>query len=373
MKRVLVTTFAASVAAVLAAAPIVDAARHSVTFNVKTTGLREVDKVEFLFVGPDSDNDYEALFETEDSIADLVSALDRAGIPRGRDFDSRNCRFWPVGEFLAIEPALTNFMKNVDNAPFPSIVYSGGRRDSSGVPEAHTNSPCAFFALYNCPQSILQFDASLDQSPTYGRFVPTCDTKEGERHTFTLTWNGRTSVKPFDLKVEPGTFGERLRALKDGSFDSELDVLPDFSKDLSLKEAVVAATAMTMIDSSRVKMNGFKDGQFFYRAFVPMEKWRDRKERLAQPPEIHFSTNGTFVVTEIIEDWSDEKSIDPKLIVKDHPASSPEEAARIAKPIAEKTYTAFFYAPEDTKLEKLYEFKKLLTSDLIFNWYVFTE
>ena len=118
-------------------------------------------------------------------------------------------------------------------------------------------------------------------------------------------------------------------------------------------------------------MNGFKEGQFYFRAFLPLEKWRDRKERLAQPPEIHLKSDGSISVTEIIEDWSNENSIDPKLVVQNHIASSIDEAARIAKPIAEKSFTAFIYAPDETALSKLYDLKGKMVSDYIWNWYVF--
>ena len=129
---------------------------------------------------------------------------------------------------------------------------------------------------------------------------------------------------------------------------------------MTLSEAIQASGALKLIDSSKIKINGVKEGQIFYKAFLPLVKWRDRKERLAQPPEVHFKEDGKFIITEITEDWSDENATDPKLIVKDYSFDNLEDAVKLAAKLSDKTSTIFFYAQGDIKLESLFAFRKKL-------------
>lgn len=356
------------------AAPSVafDAAKRSVTFTAVSTDCGLDMQVEFLFVGPGSDHDYEAMFVTDASIADIADAFKKAGIPSGKDIDGSACRFWPVGETLTIEPAITNLIREMHGGVIPPIAFTGGTRDGKGIPEADTNSPCAVLALYNCSQSLMQFNDALDQSETYGRFQPAVKIPKGERRTFTFTWDGTSSYDSLVIPLKPGKMGEALTTLKEKSAAKELDVICDFASDLTLRQATDYATALSMVDSVRVKINGSAKGQFFYRAFLPLEKWRDRKERLAQPPEVHLKGDGSSEVVEITEDWSDSESLDPKLTVTTHQCKTDAEAAALAGRLGAKSYTVFFYAPPETRLERLHAMRKSISTD-IRNWYIFTE
>ena len=60
-------------------------ATNSVTISVLSTDCGLDAPLEFLVVGPGSDNDYEAMFTTEDSVADIDAAFRKpsgAGLPR---------------------------------------------------------------------------------------------------------------------------------------------------------------------------------------------------------------------------------------------------------------------------------------------------
>ncbi len=349
-----------------------DAEKHSVTFTAVSTDCGIDAQLEFLFVGPGSDHDYEAMFVTEAEVADIAKAFDLAGIPRGRDINAFDCRFWPVGSVLTLEPGITNFVRETREGLLPEILFTGGARDLSDVPVAHTNSPESVFAFYNLAQSLIQFNDFLDQSAAYGRFMPAVKIPKGEKRTFTLTWTGKPAYETVTLALAPGNMAEALKGLQEKAEKSELDVCVDFSPDLTLKEAAADALALSMIDSVRVKLNGTKEGQFFYHAFLPLEAWREPTGRLAQPPEIHLKGDGTVEVVETIEDWSDDDSLDAKLTRKVHACASDAEAGRIASPIADKTLTVFIFAPPETKLGRLYELKKHVTGTVP-NWYLFSE
>jgi len=350
-----------------------DASRHSVTFTAASTGCGVATPLEFLFVGPDSDHDYEALYTTDATVAEIADAFDKAGIPRGRPYDLAGCRLWPSGVPLKIEPALDTLVAETTGAGFPSVVFTGGSRDASGAPEAATNMPCAVFAFYNMAQALVQFGDSLEQSPTYGRFKPRKSPPKGERQTFTISWDGASQPVAVELAVAPGKTAAAIASLREKSAaGASLDVLCDFSGDLTVREASEAARALSVVDSPRVRVNGVKPGQLFYRAYLPLEAWRDRANRLAQPPEVRFGADGSVKVVEIVEDWSDPGMEDPRLTAKEHPCADLAEAAKTASRLAAKTYSMLVFASADMKLSRIHELRRLVDGD-VQSWYVFAE
>ena len=138
---------------------------------------------------------------------------------------------------------------------------------------------------------------------------------------------------------------------------------PDFPPEMSVGDAIKLASALMQLDSPETKVNGYKEGQFFYRAFLPRESWRDRKERLSQPFEVRF-VDGKPALTVIKEDWSDPNATDPKLI-ETHPSF--ESIAN-----DDRTDTCFIYAPKVMKLADVYAVCKLIPKTVV-NWYVFGE
>ena len=380
MKAAAVLTLASCAAAVAcAAAPVTfDAARHTVTLTATSTDCGLDTPLEFLLVGPDSDHAYESMFTTDANVAEIAAAFEKAGIPCGRPVDVAAARFWPVGVTLEMEPAFDTFVKTSEGARPARIAYTGGTRDEKGVVEAATNMPLAVFAFYNLPQTLIAFDDSLEQSATYGRFRPAVKIPQGEKRTFTFRWNGQAANRAYPLVFAPGNIREAFAALKTAAdaaaqAGAELDVQPDFPANLTIKEAAAAAAVLRELDSPAVKINGFVDGQLFYLAYLPRESWRERKERLCQPPEVHLAADGTARVTEIKEDWSgDDVQLEPKLIVTEHPCADIPAAAKLASQLAAATSTMLVYAPGDAPLGKVYEFLKHADKGVL-NWYVFSE
>lgn len=303
---------------------------NCVSFTAKATGIDTVVPVEFIIAGPDSDRDYESLFLSDDAPADIVAAFRKAGIPTGKTYDVDKCVLWPVGSVVEFEPKIDTLIKvkPEDNYTLFDSIYTGGN--------GNADMPLAIYSTYTLGQSLFSFDDSLDQSLVYGRFTGARQWQKGEAITFKVTWKGQTTT----------------------------DSTPDFPADKSLAEAVKYARAVQLLDQRTSKVNGFKDGQFYYQAFLPKEQWRDRKERLVQPVELHVSaTNVTATV--IDEDWSVEGA-DPKLTTRnvDFDLAFAEKA--------KTTNTVFFYAPGDTKLERLYELKKRIPATFK-NFYVYVD
>jgi len=337
-----------------------DPTAHSVRFTARATDVVPGTTVEFAFVGPDSDRAYEAAFVTDTSVSDLAKAFAEAGIPCGKPVCPAACRFWPVGCTVSVSPSPWDYITDRDNATHLPIVFTGGLRDAAGRPVADTNMPMSVFSLYSQDQSLLLTDDAIDQSAVYGRFTSNGKAKPGERVTFTVSWDGATRTSSQTVELKPGAVRQTLAGLKECKPNSE--IMPVFSPELTVIEARSAASALAVIDSRTLKVNGFAEGQFFYRGFLPDERWRDRQKRLTQPLEVHLDPTNV-VCTVIHEDWSVE-GLDPRL--------TPEDVPLANIPTAFVGDSCLFYAASDMPLSRIYVLMRNLPRT-IRNWYVFID
>jgi len=312
---------------------------NSVTMSVVSTDCGLDAPLEFLVVGPGSDNDYEAMFTAEDPVADVDAAFRKAGMPLGRPISAKDCRFWPIGTKVKVEPDLWTLVRDTRDEERRSPVWTGGTREGDGSAAAATNMPLAVFAFYNCPQSLILFDDFLEQSVVYGRFLPAEKIPKGERRTLTFTW------------TDGDTNGGRHA------------MTPDFPPGMTVADAAKLASALERLDSPDTKVDGFREGQFYYRAFIPRESWRDRRERLTQPYEVRFA-DGRPSLTVVREDWSDPDSSDPKLTASEATFESVRDRSDVD--------TCFIYAPRGMKLAEVYAVRPLMPKS-VSNWYVFCE
>lgn len=351
---------------------VYDASKKTVSFDVVSTDCGVDTELEFLFVGPDSDHDYESMFTTVAPVSEIVDAFDKAGFPSGSPMSKKDCRFWATGGEIVMEPAFTNLVKDFRVDRRAKIIYTGGTRNANGSADAAQNMPAAVFALYNCPQSPIVLDDFLEQSATYGRFKVAEKIPKGELRRVTFRYVDGSAHKRRTLEINATNLVGLVRSLKAESARSRLDVLCRFSSDMTVKSARDAAQLLQMIDSPDIKINGVEEGQLYYRAYLPLEKWRDRKERLMQPPEVRFKADGSVGVTVIKEDWSDENSLDPRLTAVEKTYADVRSAAEAVDAAASKVRSVLFYAPETMKLGKIFEVRKNLKTPNL-NIYVFTE
>lgn len=337
---------------------------NSFTFNVTATGVEKGTPLEFLFAGKNSDRDYETMFLLEDSIIDFCRRLERAGLPRGRPTDIRKCRLWPVGCSLKLEPKLDDFVKTdlPDGMRFGEIIYTGGARDEADVPVAETNMPAAVFSLYTLSQSPLLFNGLYEQSLVYGCSTAAKTLKKGERMTFTLSWDVPKLAEKLEVSFQPGNSLSVLKSIKDKSEHSDIELSVRFDDQLTVGEAVAVANALAVLDSPRIKINGHPDNDFFFRAFLPLVKWRDRKERLVQPFEVSIHGNEDKL-TFIEEDWSGEGT-DPKL--------TPHEISFEKAKSHGQIDTCFIFAAKDTAIGRIRPIIGKMPKSVI-NYYVYEE
>lgn len=335
------------------------------TFTASATGVGKGSTVEFLFIGSDSDRDYEAMFTIDMPIVDFVKAVEKAGLRPGQPIDPPKCQVWPVGTPVIFEPALSTFVKvdSSDGFSLGRFVYTGGLRTTDGAPVASKEMPASVCSLYSLGQSLFLPEGILTQGDVYGRFTAKEALKKGEKYAFTLTWNDSDRPKHLDLVVKPGESADIIRRLKEESKAVNIDVRVSFDAAVTVNEATQLAKALAVIDSVRVKITGCRDGSLFYRAFLPLVKWTERQNRMVQPFELTINDNGEELLF-IEEDWTVEGD-DPKLT----PTSITFEAACRKN----ATDTCFIYAAPETKLGRIYDAMNKLSGSRVCNWYVFSK
>lgn len=314
------------------------------TFSATATGVEKGTPIEFMFAGKGSDRDYETMFILDGSVSEFCQELEKTGIPRGKAADLKSCVLWPVGCKVALSPLLSEFIETTLPAGLSlgEIIYTGGKRNEKGVPIADNEMPLSAFSFFTLDQSPLLFDGLYDQGLVYNAHKARKTLKKGERVSFTLSWNERPLPKRISLLVRPGNSSELLRELKKEADQGDREVEVDFADELSVAEATSFARALAVLDSTRIKVNGRPKSGLYFRAFLPIVKWRDRRERLTQPFEVTIGEPDRIVYIE--EDWNVD-GLDPKLTEREihyedmtsHP----------------KTDAVFFFAQKTTRIGKL--------------------
>ncbi len=306
---------------------VADKAARKVRFLVEATGVGENDTIEFFVIGPLSDRAYESFAVSIASPADIANAVESIGLPRGVPVNNFKASLWPQGEKLTAtieaypakegETSFAGVLNDVNEKQNGAVlktplVWTGGARDEGGNVVAATNIPCAVFALYGNPQSLLQLNGIFDQSTIYGRFRAKKCYPIGELFTITLSWDGRKTVLEKVLEITPATAKDVFTELKKDSEKFEVFTRLKVGENVTVAEAVKLAKAYEILDGVSLKMNGREKGQFYYRSFVPDEKWRERKNRIFQPFEVHVKADGKKEFIFVEEDWSGE-GLDPVL------------------------------------------------------------
>ena len=334
----------------------------SLSFTATATGVEKGAPVEFVFAGRNTDRDYESMFLIDGTVDELCAKLEAAGLPRGLPTDASQARLWPVGCPVTFSPALDSFIdgKMPEGLPDSHPIYTGGLRLREGACDAGTNMPAAVFSTYTLQQSPFVYNGIYDQGTVYGSFTARKALKKGERVSFTVAWDAATLPPEINLTVRPGNATDVLNHLRAASEKSEVSARIGFDGQLTVREATAAAMALATIDSSRIKVNGCSN--IFYRSFLPLVKWQDRKERLSQPFELTLGNPNRLVF--IDEDWTVDGA-DPKLTPVE---IAPSDIARHPR-----TDTCFIYAEPQTKVSEILCAMESLKGGNIRNWYVFQD
>lgn len=335
----------------------------SFTFTATATGVGKGTPLEFVFVGPGSDRDYEAMFVIDEPIDSFCRRIESAGLPRGVPADIAKCRLWPVGCELKFSPSPGEYVKTTlpDGVKSAPPVYTGGTRDEKGLPVAVDEMPASLFSLYTLAQSPILFDGIYEQGQVYGAHLAAKELKKGEKVKFTVSWDAKTLPRHIEVEVSSTNAVDVIGTLRRESLPCEIDVTVSFSPSMTVSEAISAATALSRLDSPRIKLNGVAEGNVFYRAFLPEPDWTNRTARLVQPFELTIGESSDTLVF-IEEDWSGE-GIDPKLTLRTISLSDASTHP--------KTDTCFVFASGSTRLARVFAAMGTMKGSNVRNWYVF--
>lgn len=349
---------------------------------------------EFLLVGPLSDRAYEAAAVTVAKPSDIVRAVEHVGVARGGGIASRPFRFWPCGErFVATvrqldgkEKPLQSLIRDADaSAPLlgeGGLVFTGGHWNSANECWSDTNMPSSVISLYNEPCTIFDVPFQVGQNEVYGRLtlaealpygtlleivLRPLMPKDGLPRVLplvvTASMRGNevelTCAKANGAVLKQAGLADALTWLKTLSEQGrELFVTLDMDDAMPLKQAITVARVFGMLDGKGIKLDGKTSQGLYPRAFLPQEKWRERKDRNPQPFELHVTQDAAGKISKTLifieEDWTVE-GLDPKLTPKEYPFDKWEEfPAWVAKTGGAdcKVSLLFVFAPAELPLGK---------------------
>ena len=375
-----------------------DLQKREVRLLAESVGHTNGITAEFLLVGPLSDRAYESAAVTVAQPGDIVRAVESLGLMRGGGIGSRPFRFWPCGERMtatfrpvsvagASEKPLQALIRDAQAAsPLfgdGGLVFTGGRwegNDTRSVCLTDTNMPTSVIALYNEPGTIFDVPFQVGQSEVYGRLtlaealpygtlleivLRPLPTKDGAAGVLSLTVNGEMAGPEVVLtcKGRDGAVLNRTgladaltwlrRKTEEGR---EPFVTLDLDDAMPLKRAVDVARVFAMLDGKGIKLDGKTERGLFPRAFLPQEKWRERKDRNPQPFELHVTLDPDGGIKKklvfIEEDWKVE-GLDPKLSPREFAFEKWDELSKLIEQAAgseNRVTLLFVYAPLEQPL-----------------------
>ncbi|MBR1870213.1 MAG: hypothetical protein IJ802_00095 [Kiritimatiellae bacterium] len=349
-----------------------------VVFTATATGVTPGEAIEFFAAGPQSDHAYETLFLADDPPQAIADAIAKTGIPQGLATDPFKARLWPQGERVRVYARLaregekfapladwvedrweTENAEDADGVLGTALRWTGGARDGKGHLVADTMSPNAIFALFTTGQSPIVLDGQHEQSVTYGRFFPAKRMALGDKAEIAVEWDGKRSVASETLEIaNAADAAQLLRSLKEKHAADDLFVQLRFDN-ATVEEAGKIARIFQALDGTAMKLNGAAEGEFFYGAFAPDERWRAREGRVFQPFEVRVERREDgglerkFVFVE--EDWSGD-GLDPRLVPHETSVKDWSELRGLvenAGAAADKLTVMFVFAPADLAVAEL--------------------
>jgi len=363
---------------------IADRNTKSITVYGEATGLRHGAPLEFFLIAENSTHDYEALAVVFAKPSDIHEALMFIGMEPGSSVDAKEMRFWPKGERVIITVKEVNSQKedtgpfrleslvldNKEGSPFPEtgLVFTGSREVES--PEeagkmgyaADIRRPNSVASTYNEPDSVLDVPMQSGQESVYGSYSvnPERSLSAGGLLEITIKpeyTDGTRRVMPVvmsiaskQVKKKKADAGDLIcdLALPDGEFilkeekaKNVMKKLCSFSREgrdpfvtlkfddgITVRQAKEMCSLLMLAETEEgVRIDPPLEGDLYYKAFLPDEKFTDRKERYAQPFELNLTVNGSGVEGTLIfidEIWKDGETY-PDLDITEVPVSSPDE------------------------------------------------
>jgi hypothetical protein len=360
------------------------------------TGIRR-EPIEFFVVG-ENGRDYESLAVTLAKPSDLHQALVFIGIAPGQPVDYNRLYYWPRGERVVLSFAwdveapgggaaqrrtlraeeLLYDSRRERTLPKVGLVFTGSVKlpAADDIPERYAADVSGAIASnYNDAFAMLDVPYRAQQGEIYGSLtaVDTCPFAVGQRLRLILTPYspaGTTRVRQMALEVAgpaadaaalrfalapldapaavppKATFEQLLEQLH-GELQAERDLFVQvrFGHELTVRPLAEFAPLLGAMLEKEVLRVEPRDDELYYKAFLPVEKWRARADRLLQPLELHFGAEEHRLV------YLEEVEQGQEVTLREHsyPFRQPGELAGILAQRQEwQTETVFFYVTAET-------------------------
>ena len=336
----------------------------------------------------------------------IDEALKFIGMKPGRNAYAKPMDFWPKGERVMISlkgadgaadiPLENLVFDRRDGAaagatlPVRGFVYCGSlpaapdsARKETNALAADYDGPCSILSTYNEPTTLLDVPLKASQNEVYESFLanPATGVKVGDLVTIVLTPEARGEsegprVVDLALALDGTADGPRCRLSKaDGTekvHDADVAVVLktlasmadrfdqfvtlDWGDGLTFGDAAELARQLEEAESENgIRIEAPREGQPYYRAFLPNTEWLDRAKRPTQALELRFAkgADGALAATivSIAEIWPDDGStLSPELKATDIPVPSAEALPALVAETGNEIPALLVYAPASMTL-----------------------
>jgi|GEM_PF-269284 len=394
-----------------------DRKRRQVCIYAEATALDPRAELEFFLIPEQSGHDYEALAVSFAQPSDIHEALVFIGLPPGRPIAPRQHAYWPKGErvhmlfqwtppSIAGEPVgplevhaeqllFDTVLRRT--LPVQGFVFTGSRfvphpQDPARlVYAADLFGPNSIASAYNDPDTVLDVPHQAGKSAMYGRQFANADFRfergqfltillEPEypperRRVHDLTMRVGPSARPdappalsFEspegkpLLTDAGPEAARtfLKTVAESGQDAFVRFLPD--PELSLDQVrLVCAWLDLMEQAGLLRVEPPPTGHPYYRAFLPEERFRDRRNWIVKPRELRLSPAESAAgalraqLTLLTEEWEEGRE-EPILSVTEEPIESPDALGKRLVQLSRDSSVMLIMAPAFLRLGDLLPF-----------------
>lgn len=316
---------------------VADRAARTVRIEARATGLTNGVKTEFFLIAPNSGHDYEAVAVSLAVPSDVHAALEFIGIPPGRPVNRDALQYWPRGERviihllredgsrLRLEDSILDQQTGQTTAR-DGFVFTGSLRvpdlASTNLPPgtvyaADQIEPNAIISAFNLRTTVLDIPRLGTQTELYERQISHegAAFRKDEPLVFLLEPEPRDPPGPRVLDLQLAVLGDPTGAAGFAVLDAasnrlagpvsaeaaaadiasrqagNRDVFLRFAVagDATLRQAAEGARRVReLLQKGLVKPEPPEPGQFYYGAFDPNPKLRQRELHSVHPLEVRI-------------------------------------------------------------------------------------
>jgi len=374
---------------------IADRVAREVTVWGQMTGMVPGDPVEFFVVTDTSGQDYESLMISWVKPSDLHAALGFIGLKPLGPVDLDVHRFWPRGDYVDADlEVILAGGEGAQRIPYHQWITRPDGEVMSYMPWVFTGapmlphpndpdelvyaadmfSPNSIAANFNLRNTVFDLPQQGSKTGMYGQFLRNPEMKTADAQPVLLR------LRPTPAEVFPRGEEAKLRVespqsvrlfLETGGLEEEMvdleGVQPffasredriyyltaDFGDGLTLADAKRLAGVLENLEGEQrhVRVEPPVEGQLYYQAYAPPQRFRERDQRPTQPYELHLSRSeeGTLRGTLLILDeiWSEGPP--PRIVEKRHEVENVEDFQKLLEEYPPLVQVLFVFAPLDAK------------------------